>query len=299
MVRFSCRLDRIGCRGSDEAKATLTRMPEAEPASSGRLRKTLKWGSGTVPMDRWKQSGAPSLAFREGFRETIPLVISVFAYGLAYGVLARQAGLTYWETVFMSGAVFAGAAQMVGVRMIAEGASSGQIIMTTLVLNLRHLLMGASLAPYLAGAKPSGLAVMAHGLNDESYAATIARFQRKGGSGPYFLGSGAAIFVGWVSSSLVAGAAAGWQGLGRYGLDYAALGAFIGLLVPQLTDEAMWVSFAVAAAASLVLSRVLPGRWYIVFAALGASAAGVVFETRTSTGRGPHRSGKNEEVHHA
>lgn len=69
-------------------------------------------------------------ALKEGF----PLALSIFAYGLVFGVLARQAGLNWGETVVMSAAVFAGSAQFVAVGLIGSGASAGQIILATLLL---------------------------------------------------------------------------------------------------------------------------------------------------------------------
>ncbi|WP_269456781.1 AzlC family ABC transporter permease [Thermanaeromonas toyohensis] len=93
----------------------------------------------------------------------------------------------------------AGSSQFVAISMTAAGATASQIILATFLLNLRHLLMGASLAPYLVGVKFWKLAILGHFLNDESYALTISRFQ----------------------------------------LDFAFLGAFIGLLVPQLKDMAI------------------------------------------------------------
>lgn len=224
------------------------------------------------------------LNFRPGLKEGAPLALSIFAYGLVFGVLARQTGLTYWETLLMSGAVFAGASQFVAINMIAAGAAWGQIILATLMLNLRHLLMGASLAPYLAGVKVWKLAIMAHGLNDEAYAVTISRFQRYGGSAAYFLGAGAVTFSGWLLSSALAGAVGNiLSDSHRYGLDFAFLGAFIGLLVPQLKNAETWAAFGAAALAALIIIRMLPGKWYII-AALIAAMVGVVVETYAGRG---------------
>lgn len=225
------------------------------------------------------------LDFRSGVKEGAPLAVSIFAYGLVFGVLARQAGLTYWETVLMSGAVVAGASQFVAINMIAAGAAWGQIVLATLMLNLRHLLMGMSLAPYLAGIKAWKLAIIAHGLNDEAYALTISRFQRYGGSAAYFLGAGAVTFSGWFLSSALAGAVGNILGDShRYGLDFAFLGAFIGLLVPQLRNAETWAAFGAAALAALIIIRMLPGKWYIIIAALIAAMVGVVVEIYAGRG---------------
>ncbi|MGB9905679.1 MAG: AzlC family ABC transporter permease, partial [Desulfotomaculales bacterium] len=84
--------------------------------------------------DRLIFSGDFFCALREG----LPLALSIFAYGLVFGVLARQAGLGWGETVLMSVLVFAGSAQFVAVGLLGSGAFAGQIILATFLLNLRH-----------------------------------------------------------------------------------------------------------------------------------------------------------------
>lgn len=228
--------------------------------------------------------------FRAALQEGAPLALSIFAYGLVFGVLARQAGLTYGETVIMSAAVFAGSAQFVAVGLMGAGAGAGQIVLATLLLNLRHLLMGASLAPYLSGTRLWKLALLAHGLNDESYALTASRFRRCGGSAAYFLGAGAVTFLAWLGSSALAAAVGNAFGDPRwYGLDFAFLGAFIGLLIPQLKDKVSWLAFGAAAVAALLAGQALPGKWYIIIAALAATAAGVVGEAHAHRSAGHYR----------
>lgn len=234
--------------------------------------------------DRLIFSGDFFCALKEG----LPLALSIFAYGLVFGVLARQAGLGWGETVLMSVLVVAGSAQFVAVGLLGSGASAGQIVLATFLLNLRHLLMGASLAPYLTGTGLGKLAVLAHGLNDESYALTVNRFRRSGGSAAYFFGAGLITFLGWVGSSALAGAAGNAFGdPRRYGLDFAFLGAFLGLLIPQLKNRESWVCCGVAAGAALFASQVLPGKWYVIVAALAGAAAGagVEYFARGNSGR--------------
>lgn len=217
--------------------------------------------------------------FMLGMRDGLPLIFSIFAYGLVFGVLARQAGLQYGETLFMSGTVFAGSSQFAAVSMLSTGAGAAQIILATFLLNLRHMVMGMSLAPYLKKTNPWKLALLAHGLNDESYALTISRFQEYGGSASYFLAVGFATFLGWFGSTAVSAAAGNFLGDPRkLGFDFAFLGVFIGLLIPRLRDSAAWVSAAAAAVIALAGARFLPGNWYIILAALGAVLAGVVTE---------------------
>jgi len=81
---------------------------------------------------------------------TLPLAPGVVAFGLLYGVMARQVGFSPWEALGMSLIVHAGSAQFTALGMW-QAAGAIPIILTTLVINLRHLLMGASVAPYLRG----------------------------------------------------------------------------------------------------------------------------------------------------
>ena len=87
--------------------------------------------------------------FRAGVRDTLPLMLGVFPFGLAYGIFGKSVGLTAAETILMSLTVFAGAAQFISLPMFAAGSGLWMITLTTLLINLRHLLMGASLVPYV------------------------------------------------------------------------------------------------------------------------------------------------------
>lgn len=229
--------------------------------------------------------------FWTGLRQFTPLAVSIFGYGLAFGVLARQAGLSVPEIALMSALVFAGSSQFVAIGMIGAGASAGQIILATLLLNLRHLLMGASLAPYLVGVPLCKLAGLAHFIVDEAYALSIDRFRKYGGSAGYLLGAGMGAFVAWLSSTVVSGTVGNLLGDPyALGLDFAFVACFIGLLVPQLNGVEAWISFLVATVVSLAAGRVLPGKWYIVVAAVAAAAAGTVVES-CAAGNRVHRPG--------
>ena len=113
--------------------------------------------------------------FRAGIRDTLPLMLGVFPFGLAYGIFAQSMGLTPGETILMSLTVFAGAAQFISLPMFAAGAGLMMISLTTLLINLRHLLMGASLAPYMEKLPFAWKAFLCFGMADETYAVAISR----------------------------------------------------------------------------------------------------------------------------
>ena len=147
---------------------------------------------------------SPSRRLRDGVWATLPLVPGVAAFGLVYGVLARQAGLNFWATLGMSALVFAGASQFIAVSMWGQ-VGGGAIVLTTLTINLRHLLMGASLAPYLRAERGAWKALLAFAMADESYALAVSRYLRGDGSREFFLSHiPAAVFAALLAPPLLA-----------------------------------------------------------------------------------------------
>ncbi len=212
-------------------------------------------------------------------RATLPLVPGVAAFGLVYGVLARQAGLGFWPTAAMSALVFAGASQFTAVSMWGQ-AGGGAIVITTLIINLRHLLMGASLAPHLRGERGAWKALLAFGMADESYALAVSRYLQGDGSREFFLGANLGVYASWLLGSL-AGGLVGALVLdpGRWGVGLVFPLTFLGLLVPLLTR---WVTGAVALVSGIVAvatSAWLPGKTHLFLAILLASGIGAMVES--------------------
>ena len=112
------------------------------------------------------QFDRPGLIY--GARRSLPLALGVFVYGTVFGVLAQQAGLSLLEALLMSGFVFAGASQFVAVGLWATPLPVAAIIFTTLIINLRHLLMSAALSPWFLRLPPAAAYGSLFFLNDES-----------------------------------------------------------------------------------------------------------------------------------
>lgn len=209
--------------------------------------------------------------WRAGLRATLPLLPGVIVFGMAYGLFAQQAGLTMFETLAMSALVFAGASQFVAVGMFAAGAPGGLIILSTLFINLRHLLMGLALAPFLRRERTWVQALLAFGIVDESYVLTSTRWLSLPADKGFLAGTQMVMLSVWLLS--------GWLGarLGpaigdprAWGLDFALVATFIGLLVPQVRDRVTLIVALLAGLVSVVGALVLPGNWYILLAAVAA-----------------------------
>jgi len=225
--------------------------------------------------------------FLAGVRAEVPIVIGVVPFGLIFGAVAvgggdAAGGLTPALAQAMSAVVFAGSAQFIGVQLIAGGAASFVLLLTTLVVNLRHLLYSASLAPYVRHLPLRWRLLLAYLLTDEAYAPTIIRYLEvdapRAAGHWFFLGAGLALWTSWQISTALGiffGAAvpAGWS------LDFALAVTFIGIVVPALRDRPH-VAAALSAGLVAVLTFGWPYKLGLMAAALTGILAGVALESR-------------------
>lgn len=215
-------------------------------------------------------------AFRDGLVASLALVPSVFVYGTVFGGLAVQAGLRAIEVWGMSLLVFAGASQFVAVPMLAAGASPLAIVVTTYVVNMRHYLMAATLAPAFRGFPRGWLAVVAHVLNDESFAIAVARHNPPH---PWvYIGSAAAICVAFLGGVVVGTQVGGLVAdPARWGLDFAFPAVFLALVAVQLRRRADWLVVLASAVMAVAIALVLPGNWHIVVTGVAVSGVAALW----------------------
>jgi 4-azaleucine resistance transporter AzlC len=110
----------------------------------------------------------------------IGFIASASGFGIVYGLAAREAGISALEALAMSVLMLSGAAQFAAVGLIAQGAPWPSIVLLTALLNARHLLYSAALAPWLTDRSRRQRAAMAHVLTDETFGLAIAHFRRLG-----------------------------------------------------------------------------------------------------------------------
>ncbi|SER73927.1 AzlC family ABC transporter permease [Natrinema salaciae] len=211
---------------------------------------------------------------RAGFLTCVPVALGVGGYGIAFGMLARRAGLSVAEAALMSATVIAGAAQIVAVELWAEPLPVATIVLTTLAINLRYSLMGAALGPWLERLSPirsyGSLLLMA----DENWALTMRELKSGSRRGAFLLGTGIAIWVFWVASTVVGAAAGGSIGdPAQYGIDFVLAAVFVALAAELWEGRSTLVPWLVALATAVAAAELVPGQWYIL---LGGSAAAAV-----------------------
>jgi branched chain amino acid efflux pump len=187
----------------------------------------------------------------------IGIAVSAIGFGFVYGLSAREAGFSVVEAMAMSVIVFAGAAQFAAVGYVASGLAWPGIILLTALLNARHLLYSAALAPWLRRSPPSHRALMAHVLTDEAFALAISHFRRigRGDERGYWLGAFAITFIPWNLATL-AGVVLSAQipDPARLGIDVIFPAAMVGLAVGLITGRRELVAAIVGAGIAVVVA---------------------------------------------
>jgi 4-azaleucine resistance transporter AzlC len=221
------------------------------------------------------QELGPGAAFRLGVRALLPMHLGVAPFGVIYGVIALQSGIPPLAAILMSSIVFAGSAQFLLAQLVGAGAPGLLSVGAVGLLNLRHALYSASVAPVLAHLPQRWKILLAYLLTDEAYAAAIPHMlasPRPANAHWILFGSGFALWFGWQLAT-IAGVMLGAQLPSDLGLDFALPLTFIAIVVPMLTDRArIWAALA-SGACALVLAS-LPWKLGLFAAALSGIAVG-------------------------
>jgi 4-azaleucine resistance transporter AzlC len=201
--------------------------------------------------------GALRASRRRLATDAIGIGVSAAGFGFVYGLSARGAGFSPIEAMAMSTIVFAGAAQFAAVGYVASGLAWPGIVLLTALLNARHLLYSAALAPWLRDVPVPRRAVMAHLLTDEAFALSIGHFRRigRGDERGYWLGAIGSTFIPWNLATL-AGVLLGAQipEPARFGIDVIFPAAMIGLAVGLITGRRELVAAIVGGAIAVLVA---------------------------------------------
>lgn len=258
----------------------------------------------------------PTSEFLAGVKAELPILLGVAPFGMIYGALAMAAGLPVAMAQAMSAVVFAGSAQFVAVQLISGGAPALVLILTTFVVNIRHMLYSASVAPHLRGLRPGWKWLLAYLLTDEAYAVAILHYQQTDEihrrdaenaedcpetSAPslprrlvtlspchpltpsphrhwYLLGAGLALWTTWQTCTAI-GITLGAAVPPSWSLDFALPLTFIALLAPVLKDRPAALAALMAGAVALIGAG-WPYKLGLVAAALAGIAAGAAADAR-------------------
>jgi 4-azaleucine resistance transporter AzlC len=225
---------------------------------------------------------SPRSEFLAGARDTIPLIVGAIPFGIIFGTLAVGSGISFVGAAALSAAVFAGSAQFIAVGLVAAGTGWPFIVLTTFVVNLRHALYSATLAPQVKHLTGRWQIPLAFWLTDETFVIAANRYNQADSSPHkhwYWLGSAVSMYLNWqvctwlgiMFGQLIPNAAA-------WGLDFAMPVTFIGMVVPYLKNRPMLAAVIVSGVVA-VLAYPMPNKLGLILAAVAGIVAGLVVES--------------------
>ena len=219
--------------------------------------------------------------FWSGVRDEAPILLGVVPFGLLFGALAISTHLSTLAAQAMSSIIFAGSAQFIAAQLIGAGSSGLVILMVVFVVNLRHALYSASVAPHVRHLGTGWKLLLSYLLTDEAYAVTITHYNREGDSPDrhwYFFGAGLTLWSAWQASTAV-GIFIGAQIPASWPLGFVLPLTFIALVVPALKDRAGVAAALVAGLVGLLAAN-FPYKTGLLLAALIGIITGLVIEGR-------------------
>jgi 4-azaleucine resistance transporter AzlC len=212
---------------------------------------------------------------KKGFLDVIPLTIPVIPFGIIYGVIAIEIGLSPLVAFCMSFIIFAGSSQIAFAQLFSAGASPLIMISSVAVINSRHFLYGAVLSQYLNKLNCYWKILLCYLMTDQAFSVSLLYFKKnykKKNAHFHMLGSGFTLWLLWQLSTL-AGIILGNIVPEQLGLTFAIPLTFLSLIISELRKKNHLIVIAVSGLASLVLYD-FPFKIYIIvsaFLALGVS----------------------------
>ncbi|MFT5222124.1 MAG: 4-azaleucine resistance transporter AzlC [Glaciecola sp.] len=219
--------------------------------------------------------------FRQGAQDIFPILLGIIPFGLVAGAVAIDTGLTIGDAMALSLFVFAGASQLAAIELLGNQAPIAVAVFTIAVINLRHLMYSASLAPHFAGLPLRHRVPATFIMTDQSYAVTIARAEEIDDPRrnlAYFLGAAIPLYVTWQLFTLI-GTLVGAAIPDAIPLTFAIPMVFLVLLVPALKDRPA-IAAAVTAGVGATVLGFLPANLGLFVSALGGVAVGTLLTVR-------------------
>jgi len=232
-----------------------------------------------TPLEQKPQTASWTYAaFRHGALAMFPLLPGLMAFSMAFGTVAARKGFSLADTLLMTGTVYAGMAQMIVMENWPERLTAAAILGTvtvTALVNLRFLLIGATLRPWLENEPARKVYPMLFLLTEPNWLLSM-RYRADGGRDPCFLlGSGVVIYVAWVLSAIPGywlGASVGDPR--AFGLDLIVPAFFVAMLVPLSRGKRGTVGWVVGGAVAIAADQLIGGFWYLISGALAGAIAG-------------------------
>jgi predicted branched-subunit amino acid permease len=212
--------------------------------------------------------------FKQGVLQELPLQLGVFPFGIIYGVMAIESGLTFLQALLMSSIIFGGASQIAFVQLLSNSTPYGVIVTTVGAINSRHLLYSISMVEYLNKLSLSWRVTLAYLLTDEAYAVSIRKFINNSDNSIlhyHLLGSGITLFLSWQISTLLGV----WLGndLPEFlDLQFIIPLTFIAIIIPMIKSKSTLITVISSGISALIFKNLDINFWIILSGLTGILA---------------------------
>jgi predicted branched-subunit amino acid permease len=214
-----------------------------------------------------------------GVRDEAPLMVGVLPFGLIFGALGTEVGLTPVQIMAMSIIIFGGASQVIFLQLFATGANPLLISGTVGVINLRHALYSASISVYFRHLSWRWKLLLSYLLTDEAFAVTIRRYETcpvHPAMHYHLLGSGMILWMGWQLTTFI-GLMLGAAIPPSLGLGFAIPLTFMAIIIPQITKAPYLVTILTSGLVAILTSH-LPWKLNLIIASVAGMLAGFLAE---------------------
>jgi 4-azaleucine resistance transporter AzlC len=224
-------------------------------------------------MDQVSKTDRRRSDFRAGCRDIAPAAVAAVPIALLFGAVAAGKGLSPLEVTLMSILVFGGGAQFAAIEIWAHPAPVVAVVFTALLINARHILMGASLGPKLHATRSQKLLGFWF-LTDEAWAVAEHRSLHRSVTAAYWFGMAAVLPIAWIGSTALGAVVGPFLGdPRRLGADFAFTALFIGLIAGFGTGKVTLITTAVSAAVAALVHTFVGAPWHVASGALAGIAA--------------------------
>lgn len=222
-----------------------------------------------------------TLEIRQGFRSILPLTVAVVPIGLVFGAVAATKGLSPLEAALMSALVFAGGSQFVAMDLWSHPASIAALGMAALLVNVRHVLMGASISRQMAAFSSRQKILSMFFLADEIWAVAEFRARNHRLTPAWFFGAALPFYAAWVLSGLAGALLGSLVGdPSVIAMDFVFPAVFVILIAGFWRGARTGLVLVGSGACALLVHHLVPGVWYILAGALGGVSVAAALSMR-------------------
>ncbi|MGH8958476.1 MAG: AzlC family ABC transporter permease [Acidimicrobiia bacterium] len=214
-------------------------------------------------------------SFRQGFRDTLPLIPPLIVFGLVYGALAARVGFSPVVAGLSSVLIVSGSAQLAMVGLIPFGVAP--VLVATTGLALRHIPMAIHISDLIGPVSPWQRFHLAWILVDESYGLTVAGAEKGVNDlAAYKTAADFTLYASWIATTVIGTVIGAQLDPARYGLDAVIPLVFLGLAAAIIRGWRRWLSAALAVGTTFLAVAFLPRAWQLTTAAFVAALLAAV-----------------------